>query len=103
RIALRDMPVDPKAVNNQELAEAIKELINERTILLSETPQATERLLSTFQLDRPGSYYANGGSGLGWCINAALGLKMAEPEAEVIAMVGDGSYIFGVPSSTYWV
>ena len=103
RTRLPDMPVHPQVINNQELSEAIKELINERTILLSETPQATERLLSTFLLDRPGSYYANGGSGLGWCINAALGLKMAEPEAEVIALVGDGSYIFGVPSSTYWV
>jgi acetolactate synthase-1/2/3 large subunit len=24
-------------------------------------------------------------------------------EAEVITLVGDGSYVFGVPSSTYWV
>ena len=32
-----------------------------------------------------------------------MGLKLADPEAEVITVVGDGSYIFGVPSSTYWV
>lgn len=103
RASLPDMPVHPGAINNQELGEAIRELINERTIILTEAPTATERLLSTFRLNRTGSYYANGGSGLGWCINAALGLKMAEPQAEVIALVGDGSYIFGVPSSSYWV
>ncbi|MDB5943823.1 MAG: Acetohydroxy-acid synthase small subunit, partial [Ramlibacter sp.] len=52
---------------------------------------------------RPGSYFANGGSGLGWSINAAIGLKLAQPQAELITIVGDGSYVFGVPSSTYWV
>ena len=105
RNALPAMPAGahPDAINLQQLSEAIGELVNERTIILSETPTSTERLLSTLRLSRPGSYYANGGSGLGWCINAALGLKMAEPEAEVISLVGDGSYIFGVPSSTYWV
>jgi len=28
---------------------------------------------------------------------------MADPKAEVITIVGDGSYLYGVPSSTYWV
>jgi acetolactate synthase I/II/III large subunit len=60
-------------------------------------------VLHALRMNRPGSYYANGGSGLGWSINAAIGLKLAEPQAEVITLVGDGSYVFGVPSSAYWV
>jgi acetolactate synthase-1/2/3 large subunit len=54
-------------------------------------------------MQKPGSYFANGGSGLGWSINAAIGIKLAKPDADVITIVGDGSYVFGVPSSTYWV
>jgi acetolactate synthase-1/2/3 large subunit len=36
-------------------------------------------------------------------VNAAIGAKLAEPQAEVIALIGDGCYLFGVPSSAYWV
>jgi len=104
RTALPDTPPAPDgAINVQQLSEAIAGLVNERSIVVFEEPTATERLLSTLRMRRPGSYYANGGSGLGWSINAAIGLKLAEPDAEVITLVGDGSYVFGVPSSTYWV
>lgn len=104
KLALPDMPQPAgEAINIQHLSEAIRGLINERSIVVFEEPTATERLLGTLRMRRPGSYYANGGSGLGWSINAAIGLKLAEPDAELITVVGDGSYVFGVPSSTYWV
>lgn len=104
RLALPDVPAPANGgIGLQQLSEAIGRLVNEKTVLVFETPSATERLLPTLRLSRPGSYYANGGSGLGWSINAALGVKLAQPEAEVITVVGDGSYVFGVPSSTYWV
>lgn len=104
RLTLPDMPVPADGrINVQQVSEAIGRLVNERTVVVFEEPTATDRVLHTLRMRRPGSYYANGGSGLGWSINAAVGLKMADPEAEVITIVGDGSYIFGVPSSTYWV
>ena len=104
RLTLPDVPAPANGgIGLQQLCEAIGRLVNENTVVVFETPSATERLLPTLRLNRPGSYYANGGSGLGWSINAALGVKFAQPEAEVITVVGDGSYVFGVPSSTYWV
>lgn len=104
RLALPDMPLPADdAIDVQRLSEAIAELVNERTVVIFEEPTATDRVLHTLRMRRPGSYYANGGSGLGWSINAAIGVKLADPEAEVITLVGDGSYIFGVPSSAYWV
>jgi len=104
RLALPDLPESADGgINLQQLAEAIAELVNERTVVVYEEPTATDRLLHTLRMRQTGSYFANGGSGLGWSINAAIGLKLARPEAEVITLVGDGSYVFGVPSSTYWV
>jgi acetolactate synthase-1/2/3 large subunit len=104
RLAPPDMPVPANgAINIQQLSQAVAELVNERTVVVFEEPTATERLLHTLRMRRPGSYFANGGSGLGWSINAAIGVKLAQPDAEVITLVGDGSYVFGVPSSTYWV
>jgi acetolactate synthase-1/2/3 large subunit len=104
RLALPDLPVDQEGrINIQQLSEAVARLVNERTVVVFEEPTATDRVLHTLRMKRPGSYYANGGSGLGWSINAAIGLKLADPETEVITLVGDGSYVFGVPASAYWV
>ena len=104
RLALPDMPARADdAIDIQRLSEAVAELVNERTIIVFEEPTATDRVLHSLRMRSPGTYYANGGSGLGWSINAAIGLKLAEPQAEVITLVGDGSFVFGVPSSAYWV
>jgi acetolactate synthase I/II/III large subunit len=95
--------VDEGPITPAEVTLAVRELVNDRTIVLCEEPSNALTITSLLRMKRPGSFFASGGSGLGWCTNAAIGAKLAEPEAEVIALVGDGCYLFGVPSSTYWV
>jgi hypothetical protein len=41
--------------------------------------------------------------GLGWAGGAAVGAKLAAPGRVVVALVGDGSFLFGIPSSAQWV
>jgi acetolactate synthase-1/2/3 large subunit len=104
KLALPDLPMPANdAINVQQLSQAIAQLVNDQTVIAFEAPTATDRILDALRMRKPGSYFANGGSGLGWSINAAIGIKLAKPDAEVITIVGDGSYVFGVPSSTYWV
>ena len=91
------------SIDAQALSSAIEALLDERTVVVFEAPTLTETLLSTLRMRHPGSYFANGGSGLGWGINAAIGIKLARPEADVITVTGDGSYVFGVPTSAFWV
>ena len=51
-----------------------------------------------------GSYIGgNMSGGLGFGLGAALGAKLAAPEREVIAVVGDGSYMFGNPLPYHFV
>jgi acetolactate synthase-1/2/3 large subunit len=55
-------------------------------------------------LTTQGSFMGNmlaGGLGMG--LGAALGAKLAAPEREVIAVVGDGSYMFGNPLPFHYV
>ena len=52
---------------------------------------------------RPGTYFASGGSSLGWNGGAAIGMKLALPEREVVALTGDGSYMFSLPSTVHWM
>jgi acetolactate synthase-1/2/3 large subunit len=50
----------------------------------------------------PGGYYATGSPALGWAVAGAMGVKLARPQAPVIAICGDGAFNFGVPTSAIW-
>lgn len=51
----------------------------------------------------PGTYFTSGASSLGWNGGAAIGFKLAHPERMVVALTGDGSYMFSVPSTVHWM
>ncbi len=53
-------------------------------------------------LDRPETLFGSGGSGLGWGLGGALGVKLAMPDRPVVAVVGDGSFVFGEPLAALW-
>jgi acetolactate synthase-1/2/3 large subunit len=52
--------------------------------------------------DEPGTIYGSGGSGLGWGLGAAVGVKLALPDRPVVLLVGDGSFVFGEPLAALW-
>jgi acetolactate synthase I/II/III large subunit len=51
----------------------------------------------------PGTLFASGGGSLGWSGGAAIGMKLAAPDAIVAALTGDGSYMFSLPSTVHWM
>lgn len=52
--------------------------------------------------DQPGSFFTlPSAGGLGWGVPAALGAKQAAPDRTVIAVVGDGAYIFANPAACH--
>jgi acetolactate synthase-1/2/3 large subunit len=62
-------------------------IVNEYTLLPEHCPST-----------RPGSFFGSSpAAGLGWGAGAALGVKLAEPDRQVIAVLGDGSYLFANP------
>ncbi|HZV21334.1 MAG TPA: thiamine pyrophosphate-dependent enzyme, partial [Hyphomicrobiales bacterium] len=55
------------------------------------------------RLNRPGSIFTSGGGSLGWNGGAAIGAKLASPQSTVMALTGDGSYMFSIPSTVHWI
>ncbi|KAF4990283.1 hypothetical protein FDECE_14426 [Fusarium decemcellulare] len=63
------------------------------------------------QVDEPGHLFNGGGGGLGWSGGATLGVKLASDWVAggqgkgkfVTLIVGDGTYMFGVPGTVYWI
>jgi acetolactate synthase-1/2/3 large subunit len=52
---------------------------------------------------RPATLFTSGGGSLGWIGGAAIGAKLARPDALVVALNGDGSYLFSEPATVHWM
>jgi len=85
------------------LTKCVNEIANDDTVVLSEN--ITNRTVSDQLMPRnvPGTYFTNGGGGLGWNGGAAVGMKLACPDKDVIALTGDGTYIFTCPTAVFWM
>lgn len=63
----------------------------------------TNRPAVARQVQRPpGQFFDTGAPALGWALGGAFGVKLARPQAPVVAICGDGSFNFGVPTAALW-
>ena len=82
------------------LSHCLEQARDDDAIVINEVGLLPQYLNMT----RPGSYFSpSPAGGLGWGLGAALGAKLAAPEREVIAAVGDGSYMFGNPTPAHYI
>jgi acetolactate synthase I/II/III large subunit len=73
-------------------------------LVLTETITNYQIVAEHLRASRPGSLIGSGGGSLGWAGGGAVGAKLASSsERTVVSLVGDGSYLFGVPASAQWV
>jgi acetolactate synthase-1/2/3 large subunit len=100
-LAKREEPGD--LLTGEFFTAALRKHIDDNTIVLSETITNYPTIANHLRPSRPGSYFLSGGSSLGWNGGAAIGAKLACPDKTVIALCGDGSYMFTVPSSVHWM
>ena len=82
------------------LSRVIGETVGDDAIIFNEYPLRTDHCAR----EKPGSFFALGSAGgLGWGFGAALGAKLAAPDAFVVATLGDGAYMFANPTVGHWV
>jgi acetolactate synthase-1/2/3 large subunit len=87
-------------ISPEYLSRCVAEAAGPSGLIFNEYQLRLEHCLRT----EPGSYFAlSPAGGLGWSIGAALGAKLAAPNAFVTAVIGDGGMIFANPSACHWV
>jgi len=86
------------------LGHCLGELVDEAPdcLFVDEMVTSNSTLWRYLPVRRPGCWFVSGGSGLGWGLGASLGIKLARPDHPVIALVGDGSFMFGAPTAALW-
>jgi benzoylformate decarboxylase len=86
-------PLEPAFVARQ-----MRRIAPDAAVLVDESVTSTAFLRTFFELNEPNSYfYAKGGS-LGLGLPAAIGVKLAMPDRQVICAVGDGSALYSIQS-----
>jgi acetolactate synthase-1/2/3 large subunit len=83
------------------LSHEIAAFVDDDTIVFDET--LPHNLLGSYlRCSRPGSYIANPASSGGYTPGAAFGAKLAAPEKHIVAVTGDGFYMFGTANAALW-
>lgn len=110
-------------INISYLSCLLRALVPPNCIFVSEAITNHVRIMEQLQPSRPGAWFTKGAGGLGWTNGAALGVKLAtdynqshssresktplspgdSSSSFVCSITGDGSFLFGIPSSIYWI
>ena len=85
------------------LMACLRAHVDENTIIVNEGVTNYQPVFDHLAMKWPGSIFTSGAGSLGWFGGAALGIKLAAPDKTVIAVGGDGSYLFSQPSVVHWM
>ncbi|EPS95543.1 hypothetical protein FOMPIDRAFT_130646 [Fomitopsis schrenkii] len=108
-------PLDDETPSVPHILSTLREVVKAQTasrgdnvLWLNESPSNGHFVWNHIRPEKPGQMILAGGSSLGWALGAAtgatLGSRVAKKEYDLItAVVGDGTYLFGVPSTAYWL
>lgn len=94
--ASKKTPIDPAY-----LAACVADLIDDNCVLVDDT-LSHNPMYRFLNIGGSNRYWRNPGSAGGWGTGAALGVKLALPERDVICTTGDGFYTYGNPNAAIW-
>lgn len=100
RTALDTMGPDPARLTAATVSAAIDRFRAPDALLVNEYPLVRPAMTLTAGAGFLGSSPAGG---LGWGLPAAMGAKLAQPDREVIACLGDGSHLFANPAACHQI
>jgi benzoylformate decarboxylase len=83
-----------------EVHGVLAELFPRDGVIVLESPSSTAALRNQLRLSRPGSYYFSASGGLGFGLAAAVGVQLAQPERQVVCVLGEGSAQYAI--TAFW-
>jgi acetolactate synthase-1/2/3 large subunit len=99
RVAPRPRPAGSGPLTPLGVMSALSQVIDAEDIVIEEAVTNAPAVYEGLERTRPGTLTGPAAPGLGWALGGALGVKLARPDRRVIAVTGDGAFLFGVPTS----
>ena len=110
KISEASKPLDDNTFGTGHLCQVLRKIVPQDSIFAIEAVTNTVFVADNIQPTLPGSWINCGGGGLGWSGGGALGIKLASEYENgtgkgkfVVQIVGDGTFLFSIPGSVYWI
>ena len=88
----RPTEFDSEYIKPQEVVARLRRFLDRDAIITHDCGVSQIWSAQFFEVYEPRTYLVTGGAGtMGWGLGAAIGAKMARPEAQVVNLLGDGS------------
>lgn len=97
--AKRPAPAQPGAgepLRASHVIATLAEFLPKNTILVEETPSSRPDLHELMPATHPFGFVSAAMGGLGFGLGATIGLRMGAPDRPTVAVLGDGSAMFGI-------
>jgi thiamine pyrophosphate-dependent acetolactate synthase large subunit-like protein len=97
RAQMADERKDQMPIAYEQIAIEAQRQLEPDAIITHEFNSAMPRVLPwlTFGKGKKELFGRTLGSGLGWSVGAAVGIKMAKPNRQTVCLVGDGAFLMG--------
>lgn len=89
-------PAEGEPLRAAHVLAALAERLPAETVVVEETPSSRPDLQRLVPARRPLGFLSAAMGGLGFGLPAAIGVRMADPRRPVVAVVGDGSSLYGI-------
>jgi acetolactate synthase-1/2/3 large subunit len=90
-------------ITPEYLTSRVREAVDRDTVILNEGITNYSAINNHCGATKPKTRFTSGASSLGWGGGAAIGMKLAQPDRDVVLLTGDGSYMFSQPSTVHWI
>jgi benzoylformate decarboxylase len=91
-------PVDGEPLFAAHVLSALGERLPPDSVVVEEAPSNRPELLTRLPARRPLGFLSAAMGGLGFALPGSIGVRMGLPDRPVVAVVGDGSSLFGIQS-----
>lgn len=81
-------------ISAQRLVRELREALPQDGAIVMEATTIHPYFRRLFDFPSPDSFFCEIGGSLGWGVAAAMGVKLAAPRRPVVAVVGDGSFMY---------
>ncbi len=76
--------------------QRVGKLRPKNSIVVEEAPTARGPMNDFLPIDQPDGFFTTGSGGLGYGLPASVGMALARPKQRIVAVIGDGSSMYGI-------